>query len=202
MQNNYNESDIIKSLRSGHKKAFDAIYEIYGRRLLAFCVRLTGSKEDAEDVAQDVFLNLWRNRDEIKQVDTLGPFLFIAARNRILNLWKTRLNSNLYNDYVSLMRQYATQKDFEHIEYREFEKTVISEIEKLPSTQCRVVRMSRFDNLDVPEIAKEMGLSVQTIKNALSVGLKTLRKSLDNKSGITILLLLSATIIYLLRNLP
>lgn len=195
------ESDIIERLRSGQKEAFDAIYDIYGRRVLAFCIRLTGSKEDAEDVAQDVFLNLWRNRDDIREVDTLGPFLFISARNRILNLWKTRLNSTLYNDYVNLMRQNITQNDFENIEYREFEKMVVAEMEKLPKTQRRVVRMSRLENLDVTEIAGEMGLSVQTIKNALSAGLKTLRKSLGNKSGILIFLLLSATFIYLLSNL-
>ncbi len=195
------ERDIIERLRKGRKEAFEAIYSIYGSRMLAYCLRLTGSNEDAEDVVQDVFLNLWRTREELKTVDTLRPYLFTSLRNRILNLWKSRLNSNLYNDYLKALQEHDSQRDFQNIEYREFERLVTEEIEKLPPTQRRVVRMSRLENLDVPEIAATLGLSIQTIKNALSSGLKTLRQSLGNTSRLLVLLLVIASFIFHFRNL-
>ena len=70
------------------------------------------------------------------------------------------------------------------------------EMDKLPPTQRRVVRMSRLENLEVVEIAAELGLSVQTIKNALSSGLKTLRQSLGKNSGLLILLFTIASLIF------
>lgn len=196
------ERDIIERLRSGRKEAFQVIYDIYGRRMLAYCLHLTDSREDAEDVVQDVFLNLWRTRKELKPVDTLRPYLFTAMRNRILNLWKTRLSSNLYNDYVKALQEPEHQRGFENLEYREFERMVASEMDKLPATQRRVVRMSRLDNLDVTEIAVELGLSVQTVRNALSSGLKALRESLGKTSGLLMMLLLIASFIFHFRNLP
>ncbi|MBD5279319.1 MAG: RNA polymerase sigma-70 factor [Bacteroides sp.] len=193
---NNDERYIIERLRSGHKEAFQTIYDIYGRRMLAYCIRLTGNAEDAEDLVQDVFLNLWRTKDELKNVDTLRPYLFTSLRNRILNLWKSRLNSNLYNDYIKALQEPDSHRDFENIEYREFERMIAVEMDKLPPTQRRVVRMSRLENLEVVEIAAELGLSVQTIKNALSSGLKTLRQSLGKNSGLLILLFTIASLIF------
>ncbi len=195
------ERYIIERLRNGHKEAFQTIYNIYGRRMLAYSLRLTNSPEDAEDVVQDVFLNLWRTREELKPIDTLRPYLFTALRNRILNLWKSRLNSNLYNDYVKALHEPDMNLGFENIEYREFEKMVVAQMDKLPATQQRVVKMSRLDNLDVPEIAIKLGLSVQTVRNALSSGLKALRQSLENTSGLLMMILLIASCICYFRNL-
>jgi RNA polymerase sigma-70 factor len=184
------EKHLVKGLRDGRKEAFDAIYKMYGKRLLAYCVCQVGCSEDAEDIIQEVFLNLWRTRSELKDVDSLRPLLFTAARNRIINLWKSRLNSNLYSDYVTAIREKEETSGSAAIEYREFERQVMKEIEKLPPTQQNVVRLSRMENLDTKEIAERLNLSVQTVKNALSAGLKTLRSALGGKTFLILLLIL------------
>lgn len=184
------EKHLVKGLRDGRKDAFDAIYEKYGKRLLAYCVCQVGCSEDAEDIVQDVFLSLWRTRSELKDVDSIRPLLFTSARNRIINLWKSRLNSNLYSDYISALREKEAASGSEAIEYREFERQVIKEIEKLPLTQQNVVRLSRVENLDTKEIAERLNLSVQTVKNALCSGLKTLRSVLGGKTFLILLLIL------------
>lgn len=184
------ERHLVKGLRNGRKEAFDAIHEIYGKRLLAYCIGLVGCNEDAEDIVQDVFLNLWRTRAELKEVDSLRPYLFTSVRNRIVNLWKSRINSSLYSDYVTAMHGKDDASGDEGLEYREFERLVMSEIDKLPPTQQKVVRLSRIDNLDTKEIAERLNLSVQTVKNALTTGLKTLRSALEGNKGIVLLLML------------
>jgi len=184
------EKHLIIGLRDGRKEAFDAIHEIYGKRLLAYSVGQVGCNEDAEDIVQEVFLNLWRTRSELKDVDSLRPLLFTSARNRIINLWKSRVNSNLYSDYVAAIREKDMTSGSEAIEYREFEKLVMAEIDKLPPTQQKVVRLSRIENLDTKEIAGRLGLSVQTVKNALTSGLKSLRSALGGIRGLVLLLML------------
>lgn len=184
------EKHLVKGLRDGRKEAFDAVYEIYGKRLLAYCVGQVGCSEDAEDIVQEVFLSLWRTRSELKDVDSLRPLLFTSARNRIINLWKSRLNSNLYSDYIAEIREKDTASGSAGMEYREFERMVMKEIDKLPPTQRNVVRLSRMENLDTKEIAERLHLSVQTVKNALSTGLKSLRSALGGKTFVILLLIL------------
>lgn len=172
------EKNLIVGLRDGSKDAFMALYDMYGNRLSGYCLLHVGCSEDAEDIVQDVFLNLWKTRTELMDVETIKPFLFASARNRIINHWKERTNSALYADYVGIMSDKSTAPGIESMEYREFERKVLSEIDKLSPTQKKVVMLSRFENLDVREISEKLGLSVQTVKNALSQGLKALRKVL------------------------
>lgn len=172
------EKSLIAALRNGSKDAFIALYDLYGTRLFGYCQKYMSCTEDAEDVVQDIFMNLWKSRSEIRDVDTLGPFLYASAHNRIINLWKERTNSMIYADYVSIMQERSASSGMESMEYQEFKRRVLTEIAKLKKTQRTVVMLSRFENLDVHEIATRLGLSVQTVKNALSTGLRALRDAL------------------------
>ena len=136
-------------------------------------------EEEAEDLVQEVFVALWRNRSNIRNSTTLQPLLFTSLRNRIVNLWKARINSRAYSDYVEIMNAEPATSGTPHIEYSEFEQIVLRCVESLPKTQGEVIRLSRFENLSNEEIAATLGLSHQTVKNALSVGLKTLRAMVD-----------------------
>lgn len=173
------EKDIIRQLHEGKSDAFDSIYAIYAPRLLAYCRRQIGCEEEAEDLVQEVFVSLWRNRENIRNEVTLQPFLFTALRNRIINHWKARLNSKAYSDYVEFMNEQPTTSGSSRIEYSEFEQIVLRCIASLPKTQGKVIRLSRFDNLSNEEIADRLNLSQQTVKNALSMGLKALRIMVD-----------------------
>ena len=67
----YREEDLILDIKNGSKKAFDAIYNMYFKRLYAYCIQYTKSKEKAEEIVQDVFVRLWNIMAEIKQEKTL-----------------------------------------------------------------------------------------------------------------------------------
>lgn len=173
------EQDRIRQLHDGNYDAFDCIYAMYAPRLLAYCRKMVGREEEAEDLVQEVFVALWRNRENIKNEVTLQPLLFTALRNRIINLWKARINSKAYSDYVEFMNERQATSGTPRIEYSEFEQVVLRCIASLPKTQSKVIRLSKFENLSNEEIADRLNLSQQTVKNALSVGLKTLRIMLD-----------------------
>lgn len=173
------EQDLIRQLHDGNPEAFECIYSIYAPRLLAYCRRQVDCEEEAEDLVQEVFVALWRNRSNVRNSTTLQPLLFTSLRNRIVNLWKARINSRAYSDYVEIMNAEAATSGTPHIEYSEFEQIVLRCVESLPRTQGDVIRLSRFENLSNEEIAATLGLSQQTVKNALSIGLKSLRTMVD-----------------------
>lgn len=172
------EHILIAELKRGSKEAFDRIYKLYAGRLLAYCVHYTKSREDAEEIVQDVFVALWNSRETIRQEDTLHSLLFTISKHRVINVYRSTLNSPVYEDYVDYQNELSAGEDCDRVEYEQYVKIVKDAIRRLPSTQQRVITLSRFSQLSNKEIAERLSLSEQTVKNQLSVGLKTLRELL------------------------
>lgn len=187
------EAQLIARLKAGDRVAFDTIYHMYARRLYAFALSLTSDQRDVEDILQDTFVNLWIHRAEITADSTLKSLLFTMARNRLLNVVKRAGTVVCDSDIVTERDSMEVMRDdvcpVRILEYREFEQNLMTTIEKLPATQRDVVKLSKFESLSHVEIAERMGLSVQTVKNSLSLALKTLRAHLPGKIALDIILL-------------
>ena len=172
------EHILIAELKRGSKEAFDQIYKFYAGRLLAYCMRYTKSREDAEDIVQDVFVALWNSRETIRQEGSLHSLLFTISKHRVINAYRSTLNSPVYADYVDYQNEQSIEAASDRVEYEQYVKIVREAIHRLPSTQRRVITLSRFSQLSNKEIAERLSLSEQTVRNQLSVGLKALRELL------------------------
>ena len=169
---------LIAGLKKGSKEAFDEIYRLYAGRLLAYCVQYTRCREDAEEIVQDVFVALWNSRRDIRQEETLRSLLFTISKYRVINAYRSTLNSPVYEDYVDYQNDLSVSEDCHPMEYEQYVRIVKDTIRRLPSTQQRVITLSRFSQLSNKEIAERLSLSEQTVKNQLSIGLKALREML------------------------
>ena len=169
---------LIAGLKKGSKEAFDEIYRLYAGRLLAYCVQYTKCREDAEEIVQDVFVALWNSRRDIRQEETLRSLLFTISKHRVINAYRSTLNSPVYEDYVDYQNDLSVSEDCHPMEYEQYVRIVKDAIRRLPSTQQRVITLSRFSQLSNKEIAERLSLSEQTVKNQLSIGLKALREML------------------------
>lgn len=169
------EHILIAELKRGSKEAFDRIYRLYAGRLLAYCVQYTKCREDAEEIVQDVFVALWKGRENIRQEESLRSLLFIMSKHRVINAYRAMLNSPVYEDYVDYQNELSAGEDCHRMEYEQYVGILKSAIRQLPPTQQRVIALSRFSQLSNKEIAERLSLSEQTVKNQLSVGVKALR---------------------------
>lgn len=169
------ESMLIKNLMNGDRASFDRIYDIYAGRLYAFSLEFCKTKADAEDIVQDVFIKLWIHRSHIRNTDSVKSLLFAMARNALIKSWKAKMELRFgsYSEAGSM-----ASEDISEQEYLELETLVNGYIDRLTPTQREVVRMSRFEHKCHREIAENLGLSVQTVKNALSQGLRSVRLNL------------------------
>ena len=173
------ESELIELLRTGDTKAFSEIFQLHSKGIMRFCLSYIKNVEDAEEVVEDVFISLWENRKSIRSETSVLPFLVTCARNKILNLFRKKVNSPIYEEYVEVCHSNLILSTGEStIEYYEFENKLMEIIDTLPPTQQKVLRLSKFENLSNSEIAETLHLNVQTVKNALSSGLKILRDSI------------------------
>ena len=159
------ESELIAKLKQGSEKAFNALYAMYARRLYAFCMEYTKSREDTEEIVQDAFMWLWKNRENIRQEKTIKNLLFLRVRHFLINAWRSRMGEPVFEDYVNYL----------NMEYDEFRHNIVKIINELPKTQAKVLRMARLEGFRNKEIAEMLHLSEQTVKNALSLGLKYLK---------------------------
>lgn len=173
------EHDLIIQLKNDDRHAFDILYDMYARKLMSFCLSYVKISEDAEEIIQDIFISLWKNRHTIQNTRSLSPFLSAALRNNILYYFRRKINSPIYEEFVYSREEIHPMADSASMEYEEFRRIILAEINALPRSQRQAIIMSKFQGLSNKEIAEELNLNIQTIKNALSVGLKSLRSRLS-----------------------
>lgn len=182
---------LINELREGSELAFDTIYKMYAKRLYAFCLQYCKRKEDAEEIVGDVFLWLWRNKHTIRQGEALKYLLFLRARHFLVNAFRSRVNSPIFADYVDYQNSISADTVSQQLEYQEFEDKIIYEVDRLPKTQQEVIRLAKMEGLKIKEIAGKLGLSEQTVKNQISIGLRTLKKKLGVSTVVLLIWLVS-----------
>lgn len=114
------------------------------------------------------------------------------ARHRLINEFRRTANSVSYEDYLNYRNVLTYDRSGDRMmEYDEFLQTVRAAIDSLPESQRCIIRLSRIEGMKNGEIAEKLGRSEQTVKNQLSLGLKTLRKKLEGKIPLLLFALLS-----------
>lgn len=174
-----NEHMQIEQLKAGNVSAFKVLYDLYAQRLYSFVYARTGTRVDAEDIVQDVFVCLWQNRQMIKNTDSLKPFLFTISRNLLISACRKRANMPVIENLKTCIdkAEIGTERP---MEYDELRQAVNSALGKLPARQREIIVLSRLNGLKNKEIAQRLNLSEQTVKNQLSLGLKAVRGMLKN----------------------
>jgi RNA polymerase sigma-70 factor (ECF subfamily) len=177
-----NEAFLIHALKNGSQKAFDSIYQMYTKRLYYYSLQFTKSREDSEEIVQDVFIKLWTNREKIKQENTLCSLLFIMIKHHVINAFRAKINQPIYEIYVNHNEEMSVNDAHQRVEYQDFVVKFKKAIKNLPATQRKVITLSKIQQLSNREIAEKLSLSGQTVKNQLSIGLKMLKQELGKLS--------------------
>ena len=174
-----NEEELIRRMKRGDYNAFCRIYDLYDKCLYAYSLKYIKKAEDAEEIVQDVFVNLWNRRDTIRQEQTLRALLFIMAKHLLINAYRAQVNQPVYEDYLNYQDWLSVEDTRYRMEYSDFLKKFDSALATLVPTQQKVVRLSRLQQWSNKEIAQHLQLSEQTVKNQLSLGMKKLREVFD-----------------------
>jgi RNA polymerase sigma-70 factor (ECF subfamily) len=167
------------------RKEFDAIFRKTYSRLYFYALSLLSDESDAEDVVEEVFVELWRRRDELEWGDKLGSFLYRAIYTRSLNMIKRNGKStkrlNALNDINAKRMEWLsgmTQEPTNNMEDAELRRAINNAIDELPQKCGRVFRMSYLNGMRNKDIAEEMELSVRTVEAHMYNALQFLRKRL------------------------
>lgn len=182
------ETDIIKSyikeLRNDSHKAFNAIYDMYSDKLYAFALAHTRSKQMSEDLVQDTFLKLWKIRKTINTEGSLQSLLFKISKNKMIDMFRTQINKVEFELYLSHMEENSNAEiEVERwLYFDDFNKALQLSKEQLSERQLEIFEMSREEGKSIEEIASELNLSEQTVKNQISSSLKKIRSQISKYS--------------------
>ena len=161
---------------------------MYYPKLVRFAKEFVVLEEDAENITQDVFTDLWERRDAIDHIENVNAYLFRLVRNRCLDYLKHKVFEQKYAENVqasfeielNLKLQSLDRFDVSDIsEGNEMERLVRDAINSLPK-RCRdIFLLSRMKGLKYREISEKLGISVNTVECQMGIALKKLRVKLN-----------------------
>lgn len=179
LNKNIPDSKLVERLQKGDIEAFNVVFEKYGSRLFGFAFKYLKSKEEAEELVQDVFLKVWENRKNLKKEYSLKSYLFTISYHGICKFFRRKeLNDKLKEEIVQTRETAENPKD--RIDYQSTLEQIEKVIEKLPSKQKVAFEKSRKEGKSTREIAKEMKLSPGTVDNYISAALKFIKKNISD----------------------
>ncbi|MGI8802929.1 MAG: RNA polymerase sigma factor, partial [Solirubrobacteraceae bacterium] len=156
---------LISLVRRGHQAAFEAVVSRYQSRLLAFCRHMLASREDAEDVLQEVFAAAFNAILADTREINLRPWLYRIARNRCLN--HLRRQTAVGVDSMDVHFADGGQSTVEKAAGREDFRLLMSDIRRLPETQRTALLLREMDALSYEQIAEAMETTVPGVKSLL-----------------------------------
>ena len=158
---------------------FSEIYKEYYPKLLRFACDFIPCKEDAENLLQDAFMELWKNNDRIHEITNINAYMFRFVRNRCLDYLKHKVHERAYEEAVTVERKAAldTLDMMGDTELMAGELTMVLKqaIGNLPPRCREIFLLSREEGLRYSEIAERLSLSENTVGVQLGIALRRLR---------------------------
>ncbi|MCF0072930.1 RNA polymerase sigma-70 factor [Dyadobacter sp. CY261] len=171
--------ELLDLMRSGHESGFTELYNRYWKTLLVIATNKTGDLDEAEEIVQDIFVSLWRRKEELKLTSSLKNYLAVSVKYRVIkSLAKQNLKSR-FGDDRSFQYDLIDDSTQQWLEFEELQRRLSDLVAELPE-KCRLVyKMSRESGYSQRQIAEELGISEKTVEAHLGKALKTLRTGLN-----------------------
>lgn len=179
------EQIIIKRLVDGDEKAYRYLFDHHYAVLCHIAAQYVHDDFLAETIVSDVILHLWEKRESLTITTSLRSYLAQSVRHRCLDWAKSQsvqreipASSQRLHDFPFM--DYLQDDDYPlgRLLGKELEEEIMQAIDKLPATCGKVFRLSRFEGNSNEAIAKELGISVNTVKYHMKHALSTLRQQL------------------------
>ncbi len=172
------EENVIRRVNWGDQSALEDLFRNYYDGLCKFVSGFTNSATDVEDMVQDIFVNIWRNRSSWHPKGSIRSYLFKAAHNQAINCLKARQSKDTVRIMDDALPSDLSTDPVEKMIDKDMSASVDRAIQKLPE-KCRTAFvLNRQEGLSYTEVADVLGISVKTVENQIAHALKELRKDL------------------------
>lgn len=186
----YIETSTLEKISQGDEQAFRTVFDAYRNKIYYFLQALLDNQAAAEEITQEVFVRIWTSREKLTEVTNFNAYVFVVARNRALDYIRaTASERTMKSEWLRRSHLQANYTE-EDIDLKESKKLIEQAVALLPQQQARVFRLNKEHRLKRHEIARELNISENTVRNHLAKAVKFIQDYLDEHGGDAALLLL------------
>lgn len=183
MTNDLDDKICISNLKKGDVLSFDDIFKKYNKKVYSFAYSFLKNREEAQDVVQEVFLNLWRHREQINEYYVFSKYLYKITFNSTCKVFRKLASDRRQMEEVVRTSTLEDNSTSLEIEYNNLVETTNEFINKMPARQKMIYFLKVNDQLTTEQIAHQLKLSKKTVENYLS-GIKTSLKNSFSGGGV------------------
>jgi len=169
-----NDAELLQLLRKGDQAAFEEIYNCYRTKLYRAALSKVRTDENAMEIVQDVFLDLWLRREQVF-INDLERYLFSAIKYKVLDFFKKEFQRQLYVQSVHQNHTDGSSDTEEVLAYNELSESISHCIEQLPEKTKVIFELNRIQCQSADEISSALDIPLRTVEYHITQGLKSLR---------------------------
>ncbi|MBL7698187.1 MAG: RNA polymerase sigma-70 factor [Chitinophagaceae bacterium] len=174
----YDEKTLVERLVKGDEAAFDALFHTYWDQVYSFALVMTKSPPAAQDISQEVFVDIFTKRNNLADVTNFRSYLFQMAKFKILTRLRRNKVETAYKEFLIHRIDLQQPSADASLQEKNLHEAVLQAIEKLPPQQRTAFQLSRMQGLTHEQISVTMGISKKTVKDYIVRAIAFLRKHL------------------------
>ncbi|RAK35940.1 UNVERIFIED_ORG: RNA polymerase sigma-70 factor (ECF subfamily) [Chitinophaga ginsengisegetis] len=169
----------------GDESAYQPVFRHYYQRLLSFAIRFLKDRAQAEEITMDTLLKVWQNREIITGAGSFQSYIFVILRNELVSVSRKK------KPHMVPIDGFENQWQAENPEYIWETRRVLEQyqhcLSRLSPKRREVFLLSREEGLSHADIARQLGLSVFTVKNHIKAALQFLKTELPHTGVVSVL---------------
>jgi RNA polymerase sigma-70 factor (ECF subfamily) len=192
----YTDRDLFRLIALGDEPAFAELFRRYDRRIYPFVLKMIKNPLLAEEIAQEIFIKIWRHRETLHTIDQPESYILTIAARHTLDQIKKRLNENRMLQRFSAGLSSAHNDPEELLLLKDTEELIQRAVDQLPPQQKSVYLLSRRQGMSYEEIGRELNISPNTVRNHLVKALAAIRVWLEQQDQLPLFLLCCAPLLF------
>jgi RNA polymerase sigma-70 factor (ECF subfamily) len=163
----YDEQVLLAMVATGNRQAFTQLYTTHLNNLYRYIFLFTKSKEETEEILQEIFIKIWETREKLHEVESIENYLFRFAKNKLLdNIRHLQIKQRVLSE-IKRTKDVAETTTINQYTYREYYHIVQQAIEKLPPKRKLIFRLNIENGLSQDEIALQLNISKSVVQKQI-----------------------------------
>lgn len=173
------EQHQLKKIQQGDINSFEKLFHRFYPGLCGYGESLVGQGEIAEEVVQDVFYNVWKNRESLRITKSWQSYLYRAVYNNSMMYLRRMRRENPSADWTASEAEMDAPDPSQLMQFNEMSELVSRTLEAMPDRTREIFLLNRQEGLKYREIADRLSISVKTVEANMGKALKALRNSME-----------------------
>ena len=180
--------ELLQQIAAGDQAAFKQLYSSFYKRLYQFALAIVKTRESAEEIAEDVFVRIWQQRENLLSIQNLRVYLYTATKNSSLNYLSAKAKASVTEpfDHIHVELAEPTLTPEQILITAEIHQKIQKAVEALPPRCKMIFKLVREDGLRYKEIAEVLNISVNTIDVQMAIAVKRITLAIEAEFGFPI----------------